>query len=84
MEIIKWQKEQKRLIQKRNRQEKTSIDGKILPNNYEAEQAVLGCALIDSDAALAVIGKLEEADFYNATHRYIFLQSEVCKARPSQ
>lgn len=63
---------------------KTSIDGKVLPNNFEAEQAVLGCALIDSDAALAVIGKLEEADFYNATHRYIFsaIRSLQSKAQP--
>lgn len=51
---------------------KTSIDGKVLPNNYEAEQAVLGCALIDSEAALSVVSKLEEIDFYNETHRYIF------------
>ena len=47
-------------------------DGRILPNNFEAEQAVLGCALIDSDAALAVIGRLEVSDFYNSTHRLIF------------
>ncbi len=69
---------------KKKSSRKTSIDGKILPNNYEAEQAVLGCALIDSDAALAVIGKLEEADFYNATHRYIFsaIRSLQSKAKP--
>lgn len=57
---------------KKKVERKTSIDGKVLPNNFEAEQAVLGCALIDSEAALAVISKLEEVDFYNATHRYIF------------
>ena len=44
----------------------------IFPNNFEAEQAVLGCALIDSEAALTVISKLEEIDFYNETHRNIF------------
>ena len=48
------------------------VGGKILPNNFEAEQAVLGCALIDSDAALLVVSKLDESDFYNATHGYIF------------
>ena len=47
-------------------------DGRSLPNNFEAEQAVLGCALIDSEAALAVVSKLEEIDFYNETHRHIF------------
>ena len=46
--------------------------GRILPNNFEAEQAVLGCALIDSEAALTVVSKLEPVDFYNETHRNIF------------
>lgn len=48
------------------------IDGKMLPNNYEAEQAVLSCTLIDGESALMVVSKLEEIDFYNETHRYIF------------
>lgn len=47
-------------------------DGRLPPNNFEAEQAVLGSALIDSEAAISIIGRLEEADFYNATHRNIF------------
>jgi len=47
-------------------------DGRSLPNNFEAEQAALGCALIDSEAALTVVSKLEEIDFYNETHRNIF------------
>ena len=46
--------------------------GRILPNNFEAEQCVLGSALIDSEAALTVVGRLEEIDFYNETHRNIF------------
>jgi len=46
--------------------------GRILPNNFEAEQAVLGCALIDSEICLNIVGKLEENDFYNETHRHIF------------
>ena len=46
--------------------------GRILPNNFEAEQAVLGCALIDSEICLNIVGKLEENDFYNETHRSIF------------
>ncbi len=46
--------------------------GRVLPNNFDAEQAVLGCALIDSEAALTVVGKLEEIDFYNDTHKKIF------------
>ena len=46
--------------------------GRILPNNFEAEQAVLGCALIDSEICLSIVGKLEDSDFYNETHRHIF------------
>ena len=46
--------------------------GRILPNNFEAEQAVLGCALIDSEICLNIVGKLDESDFYNETHRQIF------------
>ena len=46
--------------------------GRILPNNFEAEQAVLGCALIDSEICLNIVGRLEDNDFYNETHRHIF------------
>ena len=46
--------------------------GRVLPNNFGAEQAVLGCALIDAEATLQVVGKIEEIDFYNETHRIIF------------
>jgi len=46
--------------------------GRVLPNSFEAEQAVLGCALIDSEVCLSIVGKLEEEDFYNETHRNIF------------
>ncbi len=48
------------------------VGGRILPNNFDAEQAVLGSALIDGDAALMVVSKLDEIDFYNATHRNIY------------
>ena len=47
--------------------------GRILPNNFDAEQAVLGCALIDSEAALTIVGKLEEIDFYNDTRLTNFI-----------
>ena len=56
----------------RKQKTESSVEGKMLPNNFDAEQAVLGCALIDSEAALTVISKLEEIDFYNETHRNIF------------
>lgn len=51
---------------------RSDFDGRVPPNNFEAEQAVLGSALIDPEAAILVVGKLEENDFYNQTHRNIF------------
>ena len=68
--------ETKRKSQKEQRQEELrralESDGRILPNNFEAEQHVLGCAIMDQEAALTVVSKLEEIDFYNETHRNIF------------
>ena len=46
--------------------------GRVLPNNFEAEQAVLGCAINDPEICLNIIGSLEEIDFYNETHKNIF------------
>ncbi len=60
------------------------ISGKVLPNNFEAEQAVLGSALIDPEVALNVVGKLDDIDFYNGTHRLIFeaIRSLLGKGQP--
>lgn len=57
---------------KKEKNEVKTLDGRVLPNHFEAEQAVLGCALIDGEAALSVVSKLSEVDFYNETHRIIF------------
>ena len=66
----------RRKSQKEQRQEELrralESDGRILPNNFDAEQHVLGCAIMDQEAALTVVSKLEEIDFYNETHRNIF------------
>ena len=45
---------------------------KTLPNNLEAEQAVLCSALIDSLAAETIMAQLEPRDFYSDTHKTIF------------
>ena len=47
-------------------------DYKILPNSLEAEQALLGCVLIDNDAQIDIISKLNSDDFYSESHRNIF------------
>lgn len=43
----------------------------VLPNNLEAEQALLGCLLIDVDTQTDVLDKLTEDDFYQESHRLI-------------
>lgn len=47
-------------------------DYKIMPHNIEAEQAVLGCILIDMQAQADILGILKEIDFYSQAHRDIF------------
>ncbi len=42
-----------------------------MPYNRDAEMALLGCMLIDSEIASEVIDKLKEADFYQESHKYI-------------
>ena len=42
-----------------------------MPYNRDAEMALLGCMLIDSDIASEIVDKLQEEDFYQESHRYI-------------
>lgn len=48
--------------------------GKIPPHNVEAEQAVLGCMLLDSDIIPTVTELIRSDDFYRDDHR------EICEA----
>ncbi len=45
---------------------------KILPNSLEAEQALLGCVLLDNDAQMQILSKLRTDDFYSESHKKIF------------
>ena len=45
---------------------------RVMPHNIEAEQAVLGCNLIDNDIAVDVMAKLKTEDFYTQAHQTIF------------
>ncbi len=47
-------------------------DYKILPNSLEAEQALLGCILLDNDAQSDIFSKLNVEDFYSEAHRNIY------------
>lgn len=43
----------------------------VLPNNLDAEQALLGCMLIDNGILSDVLEKLSDEDFYQESHQYI-------------
>jgi replicative DNA helicase len=45
---------------------------RTMPNNLEAEQAVLCSALIDNLASETIMSKLDARDFYSETHKIIF------------
>ena len=54
----------------------TPIEGiyqKVLPQNIEAEQSVLGGILIDNEALHKVLEIIEPNDFYRDNHKKIFL-----------
>ncbi len=42
-----------------------------MPYNRDAEMALLGCMLIDSEIAAEIIDKLHKDDFYQESHKYI-------------
>ncbi len=43
----------------------------VLPNNLDAEQALLGCMLIDNQILSDVLEKLSDDDFYQESHQFI-------------
>ena len=43
--------------------------GKIPPHDIEAEQAVIGSMLTDSDAVMAAVEKLREDSFYREDNK---------------
>jgi replicative DNA helicase len=45
---------------------------RVLPNDVEAEQAVLGCMIIDKDAIAAVLEIIRPDDFYREDNREVF------------
>ena len=45
---------------------------RVMPNSYEAEQAVLACMLLDNDVCTDFLPKINEDDFYAVAHRKIF------------
>lgn len=45
---------------------------KIQPHNIEAEQAVLGCILIDNQAQIDILALISEDNFYSEAHQQIY------------
>lgn len=45
---------------------------RIMPNNQEAEEAVIGSMLLDQEAVVLASEKLNESDFYNTRYRVLF------------
>jgi replicative DNA helicase len=44
-------------------------DPRVMPHSLEAERSVLGCMLIDGEAAYLAQESLAPEDFYSAAHR---------------
>lgn len=45
---------------------------RIMPNNPEAEEAVIGSMLLDEEAIIHASEKLIDSDFYNTRFRTLF------------
>lgn len=48
------------------------MEQRIPPQNVEAEQAVLGAMMLDHNAVITALEKLQPQDFYREVHRIIF------------
>jgi replicative DNA helicase len=57
---------------------------RVPPHNDEAEKSVLGCVLIDREAALYALGALVPGDFYSSVNAVLFtaMQAVFAASRP--
>ena len=46
--------------------------GGDMPHNVEAEQALLGCIMLDQNVQNEILSSLTEDDFYSESNRYVF------------
>ena len=56
----------------KKKEEKVVRNYKIMPNNLDAEQAVLGCLLIDNECQTELMYQLSVDNFYTDAHKTIF------------
>lgn len=50
----------------------TKAYAKMMPHSIEAEQALLGCCLIDENVPVEVMSEINTSDFYVESHKQIF------------
>lgn len=48
------------------------MEAKMLPHNLDAEQALLGCLLIDEKVPLTVFSEVKSEEFYSNAHKQIY------------
>lgn len=53
-------------------QKTEDVKVRMLPHNFEAEQALLGSILIDETATISVFTKVKPNDFYSESHQKIY------------
>ncbi len=49
----------------------TKATKNTMPNNLEAEQALISCMLIDNEILSDILEQVEDGDFYQESHRFI-------------
>ena len=54
------------------KESKNELPDRLPPQNIEAEQSVLGCLLIDTNAIIKVADFLKPRDFYRLSHKMIY------------
>lgn len=54
------------------KEKKKATPGGVMPHSLEAEQALLGCMLLDAKIQVEVVAELKEEDFYAESHKIIF------------
>lgn len=52
----------------------------VMPNNLDAEQALLGCMLIDNEILADVLERIDKNDFYQESHQYILAAMKMVYA----
>ncbi|WP_276356499.1 replicative DNA helicase [Cohnella caldifontis] len=55
-----------------NQAAETWLEGRVPPQNLEAEQAVLGAVMLEAEALITAMERLRPEDFYSVAHQRIF------------